>query len=118
MSEALPIGDFTFLTEEEVASFDLDATTKSDDYGYILEVDLKYSEHLHDLRSDYPLTAEKLRITKEMLSAYSYSLTSKHVTSEKLSPNLYDKSKYVVQYKILRFYLKHGLQLFKVPIEF
>ena len=42
MSEAMPIGDFTFLTEEEVASFDLDATTKSDDYGYILEVDLNY----------------------------------------------------------------------------
>ena len=47
-SVALPIGDFTFLTEEEVASFDLDATTKSDAYGYILEVDLKYPKHLHD----------------------------------------------------------------------
>ena len=58
MSEALPIGDFTFLTEEDVASFDLDASTKSDNYGYILEVDLKYPEHLHDLYSDYPLAAE------------------------------------------------------------
>ena len=37
MSEALPIGKFTFLPEDEVASFDLDATMKSDDYGYILE---------------------------------------------------------------------------------
>ena len=71
MSEALPIGDFTFLTEEDVASFDLDAITKSDDYGYILEV-----EHLHDLHSDYPHAAEKLKITQEMLSAYSYSLTA------------------------------------------
>ena len=52
MSEALPIGDFTFLTEEEVASFVIDATTKSDDYGYILECDLKYPEQLHDLHSD------------------------------------------------------------------
>ena len=40
MSEALPIGEFTFLTEEEIASFDLDDTTRSDDYGYILKVDL------------------------------------------------------------------------------
>ena len=69
MSETLPIGYFTFLTEEEIASFDLDATTKSDDYGYILEVDLKYPEHLHGLHSDYSLAAEQLRITKEMLSA-------------------------------------------------
>ena len=67
MSEALPIGDFTFLPEDEVASFDLDATTKSDDYGNILEVDLKYPEHPLDSHSDYPLAAEKLKITKEML---------------------------------------------------
>ena len=40
MSEALLIGDFTFLPEDEVVSFDLDATTQSDDYGYILEVDV------------------------------------------------------------------------------
>ena len=66
MSEALPIGDFTFLTEEEIVSFELDATTKSDDYSYILEVDLKYAEHLHDLHSDYLLAAEQLRITKEV----------------------------------------------------
>ena len=36
------------------------------------------------------------------------------MTSEKLSPNLYDKTKYVVHYENLRFYLKHGLQLIKV----
>ena len=53
MSEALPIGDFTFLPEK-VASFDLDAATKSDHYGHILEVDLKYREQLHDSHSDYP----------------------------------------------------------------
>ena len=61
MSEVLPIGDFTFLPEDEVASFDLDSTTKFDDYGYILEIDLKYTEHLHDSHSDYPLAAEKLK---------------------------------------------------------
>ena len=114
MSEALPIGDFTFLPEDEVASFDLDSTTKSDDYDYILEVDLKYPEHLDDSHSDYPLAAEKLKITKEMLSAYSSSLTRNHVTSEKLSPNLFDKTNYVIHYENLRFYLKHGLQLLKV----
>ena len=81
MSEALPIGDFTFLPEGEVASFDLDATTKSDDYGYIVEVDQKYSEHLHDSHCDYPLATEKLKITNEMLSRYS-SLNNNHVTSE------------------------------------
>ena len=93
---------------------DLDATTKSDDYGYILDVDLKYPEHLHDSHSDYPLAAEKLKIAKEMLSAYSSSLNNNHVTSENLSPNLYDKTNYAVHYENLRLYPKHGLQLVKV----
>ena len=64
MSEAMPI-DFTFLVEEEVALFDLDATSKSDDYDYILVVDLKYLDHLHDFRSYYPLAEARLRIRKK-----------------------------------------------------
>ena len=61
MSEVLPIGDFTFLAADEVTSFDLNATTKFDDYGYIIEVDLKYPEHLHDSHLHYPLAAEKIK---------------------------------------------------------
>ena len=57
MSEALPIADFVFLAEDEIASFVLDATTTSDDYGYTMDFDLKYPEHLHDSHSDYPLAA-------------------------------------------------------------
>ena len=114
MSEALPIGDFTFLPEDEVASFDLNSTTKSDEYGYILEVDLRYPKHLHDSHSDYPLAAEKLKITKEMLSAFSSSLTSNHVTSKKLSPNLYDKTKLGFTLWKPSILSKHGLQLVKV----
>ena len=97
-----------------MASFDINATTKSDDYGYILEVDLKYPEHLHDSYSVYSLAAEKLRITNEMLSANSSFLISKHVTSDKLSSNLFDKTNYVMHCENLRIYLKHGLQLVKV----
>ena len=49
-----------------------------------------------------------------MLSAYSSSLNNNHVTSEKLSPNLYDKTNYVVHYGNLRLYLKHEHKLAKV----
>ena len=64
MNETQPIGNFTILADDDVASFDLNATTKSDDCGYILEVVLKYPEHLHDFHTDCPLAAEKLRIAK------------------------------------------------------
>ena len=45
-----------------------------------------------------------------MLSGYSSTLTSKHVTSEK-SPNLYDKTNYVSHYENIRLFIKHWLQL-------
>ena len=60
ISEVLPRWDFTFLAEDKNASFDLDATAKSDDCDYILEVDLKYPEHAHDSHSYYLLAAKNL----------------------------------------------------------
>ena len=36
----------------------------------ILEVDLEYPKELHELHNDYPLAAEKIKVTKEMLSPY------------------------------------------------
>ena len=48
MIQALPLWDATFLTEDEIESFDLDTTAISDDYSYMPEVDFKYPEHPHD----------------------------------------------------------------------
>ena len=35
--------------------------------GYLLEVDLKYSDELHELRNDYPLAPEKLAVSSESM---------------------------------------------------
>ena len=36
--------------------------------GYVLEVDLEYSQKLHDIHTDYPLAPEKINIPKGWLS--------------------------------------------------
>lgn len=42
--------------------------------GYILEVDLEYSDDLHDNHSDYPLAPKNKIITKKnAISSYSYA---------------------------------------------
>ena len=38
-------------------------TAATDDVGLILEVDLKHPPHLHASHNDYPLAAEKIKIT-------------------------------------------------------
>ena len=68
MSSFLATSEFRLLTEDEISSFDLSKTSPTDGTGYVLEVDLDYPRELHDLHSDYPLTAEKLKIIRDMLS--------------------------------------------------
>ena len=43
---------------------------KVEGIGYIYEVDLECPSELHHLHNDYPLAAEKIKVTDEMLSDY------------------------------------------------
>ena len=68
MSECLPTGGFSCMTEKQIQKVNLAACTEDRKKGRILEVDLEYSKELHKLHDDYPLAAEKMKVTKEMLS--------------------------------------------------
>ena len=73
VSSFLATSDFRFLTKDEIASSDLSKTSPADGTGYVPEVDLDYARKLYDLYCDYPLAAEKLNNTCDMLSPYSES---------------------------------------------
>ena len=54
MSKQLPAFGFKWMTDDEL-----------DDWKHlscILEVDLQYSEHLHDLHNDYPFAPQRVKI--------------------------------------------------------
>ena len=86
--------------------------------GYILEVDLEYSEKLHYIHNDYPLAPEKINIPKEWLSKYFLKIGNGHNIAtgavKKLVPNLMNKNNYVIHYRNLQQYLKLGVKLKKV----
>ena len=63
------------------------------DYGYLLEVDIRYPKALHDYHNDLPFTCARMKI---------YGV-------DKLIPNLYCKHKYVIHMKALVQDLEHGL---------
>ena len=90
MCKPLPTKGFTWMNEEELKDW------KSQ--PCILEVDLEYPEHLHDLHNDYPLAPERVTVNKV----------------EKLIPNLNDKKKYVIHHETLKLYLSLGLKLTKI----
>jgi hypothetical protein len=118
MSQPLPTGDFYFLTEKQISKFDVTRVRDMAEYGYILEVDLKYPYYLHDEHNDYPLAVERVQMTSEMLSPTSKvmldTLQVKYVKCEKLVPNLSNKKQYVVHYRNLKFYVDHGMKITKI----
>ena len=116
LSQSLPVRDFRFLTDDELTSFDVMTVSDESIFGYILEVDLDYPDHLHQLHSSYPLAPEQLEITRDMLSPYAAAFLE-HMPWQpctKLAPNLYNKVKYVTHYRNLKFYLANGLVMTKV----
>ena len=90
MDKPLPHKNFRWMSEEELKDWD--------SRPCILEVDLEYPEELHDYHNEYPLAPERLNVNNV----------------DKLIPNLYDKTKYVVHHESLKLYLGLGLRLTKI----
>jgi hypothetical protein len=116
MVEKMPCDDFKW--EDVDRFYDIQNVNSSDDRGYILEVDLEYPENLHDLHNEYPLAPENIKITKNMLSPYCKDLLNKldtrHVSTSKLTPNLMNKTKYVLHIENLKYYVSKGLIINKI----
>ena len=57
-------GDFKLLNQKEIDKFNINSIEcnsieENSSNEYILEVDLKYPDELHELRNDYPLAPEE-----------------------------------------------------------
>src|SRR3990167_10520403 len=98
----------------------IDWTTLPDEIatGYIVECDLDYPVELHDSHNDYPLAPQRLRIDETMLGGQQKQLRVQcgiqRAESTKLCPNLLNKRKYIVHYRLLKYYLAKGLRLVAV----
>ena len=116
MSEYLPYGEFEWLKNFD--ELDVMSIDKKSDVGHILEVDLKYSNELHELDNDYPLAPEKLTVTNDILSNYCKSIADKYEIKvgdlKKLIPNLSNEYKYVLHYRNLQLYLSLEMKLTKI----
>ena len=112
----LPYEVFEWL--KNVDEFDVMSISEKSPIGYFLEVDLKYSDELHELHNDYPLAPEKLAVSSDMLSNYCKKIADKYEIKvgdvKKLIPNLGSKTNYVVHYINLQLYLSLGMKLTKI----
>ncbi|RWS22921.1 hypothetical protein B4U80_03200 [Leptotrombidium deliense] len=92
LSQSLPYDDFKWIENEQ--------DMNTNEYGYILDVNLDYPLNLHDMHSDYPLAPIKER--------------PPNCKIEKLLLTLKNKKSYVVHYKTLELYKSLGLKVTKI----
>ena len=86
--------------------------------GYFLEVELEYSKEFHELHNDFPLAAEKIAVSSDMLSKYCKKIADEYEIKvgdiKKLISNLGNKTNYIVHYGNLQLYLSLGMKLTKI----
>ena len=115
MSEHLPYENFKWL--KNVDKFDIMSINEKSPIGYLLEVDLEYSDKLHEFYNDYPLAPEKLAVSSDILSKYCKKIADKYEIKvsdlKKLISNLGNKTNYV-HYRNLQLYLSLGMKLTKI----
>ena len=116
MSGYLPYGGFKWLKNGD--NFDMNSVSENSPIGYILNVDLEYPDELHVLHNNYPLAPEKLAIPYDMLSGYCKNIAGKYEIKvgdvERSTPNMGNKTNYVLHYRNLQLYLSLGMKLTKI----
>ena len=118
MSQCLPHSGFKWLNQKEIDKFYLNSIGENSSIDYVLEVDLEYSDKLHELHNDYPLALEKRKTSHNMLSNYCSNIANKYDIKigdvNKAVSNLGSKTKYVLHCKNLQLFLSLAMKLTKI----
>ena len=85
-------------------------TPDDSEIGYFLEVDLKYPEIIKEKTKYFSFCPENKQIDLKKYNEYMKSIKPENYTkSKKLICDWTDKKKYLIHYRMLKFYIRHGM---------
>ena len=114
MSQSLPYDDIKFDTEN-VCLEEILNTPDDSDIDYFLEVDIEYPHNIRDKTRHFPFCPENKSISKDDFGPYIKSKVPKnYVSHKKLICDWTDKKNYLIHYRMLKFYVRHGMKINKV----
>ncbi|XP_033254390.1 uncharacterized protein LOC117193772 [Drosophila miranda] len=101
MSQPLPFSNFKFLSNDEISSFNVLSISASSDVGYILEVDMRYPDDIHNKHNSLPFCPE--------------NKIPPGGKQTKLIADLTDKKNYIIHLKQLQqLCIEQGMTLEKI----
>ena len=90
-------------------------TPDDSEIGYFLEVDLKYPDDIKQKTKYFPFCPENKKIDSNKYNEYMNSIKPEnYAKSKKLICDWTDKKKYLIHYRMLKFYVRHGMVVEKV----
>ena len=113
MSQPLPFDEIKF--DNSVELEDILNTPDDSDIGYLIEVDLKYPDSIKEKTKNFRFAPVNKKINPDDFNDYMKEIRSDtYVQSSKLICDWSGKRNYLVHYRMLKFYIRHGMIVEKV----
>ena len=113
MSQPLPYDEIKFNNDVELQ--DILNTPDDSDIGYLIEADLKYPDNIKEKTKNSPFAPVNKKNDPETFNKYMKSIKPGNYTpSKKLICDCSDKKNYLCHYRMLKFYVRHGMIVDKI----
>ena len=113
MSQPLPYDEIKFDNNNKLE--DILNTPDDSDIGYFIEVDLTYPDSIKHKTKNFPFAPMNKKIDPDNFNDYMKEIKPDNYTStKKLICDWSDKKNYLVHYRMLKFYIRHGMIVDKV----
>ena len=113
MSQYLPYDEIKF--DNTVKLEDILNTPDDSDIGYFVEVNLKYPDNIKEKTKNFPFAAVNKKINPDNFNDYMKEIKpDTYIQTKKLICDWSDKKNYLIHYRMLKFYIRHGMIVDKV----
>ena len=113
MSEPLPYDEIKF--DNNVNLEDILNTPDDSDIGYLIEVDLTYPDNIKEKTKNFPFAPMNKTINPDNFNDYMKEIKpDTYIQSINLICDWSNKKNYLVHYRMLKFYNRHGMIIDKV----
>ena len=113
MSQYLPFDEIKF--DNNVTLEDIINTPDDNDIGYFVEVDLKYPDNIKEKTKKFPFAPVNKKINPDNYNDYMKEIRpDTYVQTKKLICDWSDKKNYLIHYRMLKFYIRHGMVVERV----
>ena len=108
LSEPLSYDEINF--DNNVNLEDILNTPDDSDIGFFVEVDLTYPDNIKEKTKNFPFCPESKKINPDNFNDYMKEIKpDTYIQTKKLICDWSDKKNYLVHYRMLKFYIRHGM---------